>query len=308
MMYRDEFFAYARERYNILLRRRLSPAGGWNQAVPDSGKWTNDPILQQFRFCNVFREDDTTTKWIRERLTQEAYGASLVGAMVIARWFNRVTTLEKMLPPEGSDTPYFEHNLLYDWMDAESWTTRMRSRLEDVHPLVTGAYMIKTPGGMNKLDGLLQCLNTVLRDAVQLNTEFSKPDCTLQWATQRLSQFPFLGPFMSYEVITDLRHSILNYAPDIMTWANPGPGAARGAGRVAVDDSTRYVRSSKSGAEDIQRVMTQLLSASEDSGQWPTDWPKWEMRDIEHTLCEFDKYERVRLGEGTPKQRYQGGA
>ena len=32
--------------------------------------------------------------------------------------------------------------------------------------------------------------------------------------------------------------------------------------------------------------------------------PKLEMRDIEHSLCEFDKYERVRNGEGAPRGRY----
>jgi hypothetical protein len=29
-----------------------------------------------------------------------------------------------------------------------------------------------------------------------------------------------------------------------------------------------------------------------------------EMRDIEHSLCEFDKYERVRLGQGKPRSKY----
>jgi len=28
------------------------------------------------------------------------------------------------------------------------------------------------------------------------------------------------------------------------------------------------------------------------------------MRDIEHSLCEFDKYERVRNGEGVPRGKY----
>jgi hypothetical protein len=28
-------------------------------------------------------------------------------------------------------------------------------------------------------------------------------------------------------------------------------------------------------------------------------------QDIQNCLCEFDKYERVRLGEGTPKQLYK---
>ena len=29
-----------------------------------------------------------------------------------------------------------------------------------------------------------------------------------------------------------------------------------------------------------------------------------DMRTIEHSLCEWDKYERVRLGQGTPRSKY----
>ena len=31
-----------------------------------------------------------------------------------------------------------------------------------------------------------------------------------------------------------------------------------------------------------------------------------DMRCIEHSLCEWDKYERVRLGQGTPRSKYNG--
>lgn len=76
------FFAYATERYMIRIRRERG----------DPRPWTDDKVLQAYRFCNVFREHDTTTKWIRERITPDAYGDRLLGAMIIARWFNRIET------------------------------------------------------------------------------------------------------------------------------------------------------------------------------------------------------------------------
>jgi hypothetical protein len=36
-------------------------------------------------------------------------------------------------------------------------------------------------------------------------------------------------------------------------------------------------------------------------------WPRWEMRECEHWLCEFDKINRVLNGEGEPRGRYDGG-
>ena len=133
---------------------------------------------------------------------------------------------------------------------------------------------------------------------------------TLQWTTGELIKLPFLGPFMAYEIVTDLRHTpMLDKAPDIMTWANPGPGGARGAGRVVGEGPEHYSRSNAKDQERIQGVMRSLLHMMKTEQQhWPSDWPAWEMRDVEHTLCEFDKYERARLGEGCPKQRYKGAA
>ena len=35
-------------------------------------------------------------------------------------------------------------------------------------------------------------------------------------------------------------------------------------------------------------------------------WKKLCAQDVQNCLCEFDKYERVRLGEGRPKSKYPG--
>jgi hypothetical protein len=50
------------------------------------------------------------------------------------------------------------------------------------------------------------------------------------------------------------------------------------------------------------RHMQELWAISKD--YLPEWFPKLEMRDIEHSLCEFDKYERARLGHGKPRSRY----
>lgn len=289
----DRFFTYARLRYQVMLDKnagKLKP-------------WTLDEILQQYRFCNIFREDDTTTKWIRERVTLKGYGSKLLGAMIIARWFNRVETLERM---RGTDP---HNNLLYSWSeDIDAWTCVMHERLGDVHPLVTGAYMIKTPAKMNKLKGLLDCLRKILPDTINLSCGIEPGETTLQEVTEILTGYPYLGPFMAYEVVTDLRHSILSEAPDIMTWANPGPGCARGLGRVMQDNIGYYNRHKSMDVDKMMDAMQKILKVSQNPVYWPVGWPKWEMRDVEHTLCEFDKYERARLGDGKPKQRYKGAA
>lgn len=282
----NKFFDYAVERYMIKLRR----------ARGDMPPYTDDDVMNKYFFCNVFREDDKTTQWIRERITEAVYTKHFVGAMIIARWFNRISTLEKLLPQ-----PDCSWDLMFDWNETY-WAAMMYNRLKDVHPLVTGAYMIKTPAKMNKLGGVIWCLNEILPDAVDLYHKFSHPYMTLERATQILCDYPYMGPFMAYEVVTDLRHSLLSEAEDIMTWANPGPGAVRGLNRL-LPDGESYKRDRKVDAAAIQHYMGEILARSQDNNRWSHNWPAWEMRDVEHTLCEYHKYCNALEGKSL-KRRY----
>ena len=85
---------------------------------------------------------------------------------------------------------------------------------------------------------------------------------------------------------------------DIYTWANPGPGAVRGLSRII--DGAIGMRFSE---EDANRWMRELQAQSP---LYLAEYmPQLEMRDIEHTLCEFDKYERIRRGEGRPRNKFK---
>ena len=282
------FFAYARKRENIRLHRESG------MAAP----WTGDPILQNYRFCNIFREHDTTTQWFRENITDPHYDDPEVAlATVIFRWFNRIDTGRKL----RGRGPGADRNLLFDWDHDEA-----RRRLEGQRPIITGAYMIKTPPGMDKLAGLSQCIHNVLDRKKWLLEELQRAQ-TLEVAHECFIQFPYLGAFMAYEIVTDLRWTkLLESATDINSWCSVGPGAARGLGRVMEQDPGIYSYSSQRDKRPMQQHMLRLLSLSRKDNLWPREWGPWEMREVEHTLCEFDKYERARLEEGRPKQKFNG--
>lgn len=290
----ERFFEYAKKRYKLML----------DKEADFERPWTDDPILQQYRFCNVFREDDKVTKWIRQHVTHERYGNRLVGAMVIARWFNRIETLEELLP--AMDPSWMNDDLFSSWADdLEEWKIMMQRRLGSLSPLVTGAYMIKTPAKMNKLEGILWCLERFLPDAVDLYQRIvEEPEATLQHTTEHLVTYPYLGPFMAYEVVTDLRHTILQNAPDIMTWANPGPGCAKGLANLLGLPVDYFNRHKERDVHEMIAHMQTILRASKKPKYWPQRWPSWEMRDVEHTLCEYFKYVKAQGGERL-KQRYK---
>jgi hypothetical protein len=322
----DDFFAFARERHSIHLRRRAG--------LPRSA-WTDDPILQTYRFTNIFRELDRTTVWFREHVRDPMRGRpEVLLATVLFRWFNRIQTGEAIFVQQdligcvGGCTAW---ESLWNFRDAPGAALADVRRAISAYcgsgPYVTGAYIIKTPDGKNKLDGVLWCVEQFMNRGYSfpgtgylrgehLKFEQSDAACAMIACTRSgesmaletvwgwLRQFPFLGDFMAYEIVTDLRHTaLLDRAPDIMTWANPGPGATRGLNRLHGRPLNQRVP-----RPQLIHEMQQLLACSADPRQWPRDegWPSWEMRDVEHTLCEADKYWRVQSGDGKPKQRYWG--
>jgi len=278
-----DFFAFVRERYSILLRRRSG----------QPGPWTHDPVLAKYRFCNVFREDDKTTMWFREHVREplaQAADMRVLMATVIFRWFNRIATGKVLL----------EYNLFADWN-----ASRARDVLKDLHPLITGAYVIRTPAGMNKLEGLISLISPMWDDRQKLYSEINGQ--TLENSCVVLQNRPGLGSFMAYEIVTDLRHTqLLSGASDVMSWANPGPGAARGLGLVLFGDAEEFSYSAQQDGEKLQRGMRHLLALAQGSEYWPAQWPSWEMREVEHSLCEFAKYCGAKEGRKL-KQRFDQG-
>lgn len=289
------FFAYARARHSIYIQRMVQ-----HRPWP----WTADPILQQYRFCNVFRELDTTTAWFRLNIREpllEAPTHLQVRAAVAFRWFNRIETFDTLLTAwEGAGA----RELIEGW-NADTVATVLRQ--DGKPPWVTGSYIIKTPDGMDKLTGVLWCIdNFIAKHETAIALRIDDGPVGLYEVWQMLSEAPFLGDFMAYEVVTDLRHTPrLKDAPDAFLWANPGPGACRGMARVMGQPLDHFNRANTEHRRRVNGLMQELLWLSENQALWPEGWGKWEMREVEHTLCEFDKYERARLGQGKPRQKFR---
>lgn len=124
------------------------------------------------------------------------------------------------------------------------------------------------------------------------------------WLTDQLRSLPRVGGFIAYEAVTDCTYSFLTESPDREMWANAGPGAVRGLNRLAGEPLTAPRK-----PEEATGAMRALLPALRK--EWPRAWLKpgdlrIGMREVEHSLCEFDKYCRVLLGKGSPRSRYKG--
>lgn len=291
MMYADTYFALARER-EAIRQRRLSGA---------PPPWTRDEVFATWRFCNVHREHDRTTEWFRTHVRDHVAGWQAVEAVVAFRWFNRIETGERLL------------DLLLSGWDADE----ARRRLAGVQPAVTGAYtvnyknsyaitngayIIKSPDGKSKAEGILWCIEQARRILPSFVPGWGR---SLRQAWLDLQSVPFMGSFMAYEVVSDLRWTpVLAGADDIETWAAAGPGCARGLSWVVSGKCGQYNYHSERHQADMLTVMRDLLAMSRSEAYWPQAWRVWEMRECEHWACEVDKYQRGARGERL-KRRYE---
>jgi len=269
----DLFWYWINERHRIFIKRMHG----------DVKPWTTDPILLDYKFTNVFRELDTGTIWLRQNF-REPYRdreALLLFNIAWYRLFNLIDT--------SSYIGWIE-----EW-DRERVLEKLSYRYKNNIPIFTSAHIVRGWNGEQKFRSIVKVMDVLWEEKENLCRKIRRSN-TLHHAVSLFKEIDLIGGFLAYEIVSDLRHTvILENAVDIMTWANPGPGCKRGLLRL-VD----YLL----GDEHAIALMLDLLHMSLDKKE--THVPDLEMRDIEHSLCEFSKYMKVKLGEGRPRCRYEG--
>lgn len=246
-------------------------------------KWTKDPILAKYRFCNVHREDDRVTRWIA-RNWREPFkdDLDLWFAMVFARLFNLPSTLDAV----GEVTP--------SWKPAA--VQRILERQKAKGPIFNGAYIVSTNGhAMEKVPYLFEyVLGPLWANRKSLRP---KDGDTLKDYHAKLMKYDGLGSFMAAQVVADLKYvAPLSNALDWWTFAASGPGSRRGLNRVFEYD-VGAPWNEEAWFQHLMNLRGQVLPLLKGM--------ELHAQDLQNCLCEFDKYERARLDEGTPKQLYK---
>lgn len=247
--------------------------------------WTENPILRQYRFCNVYRELDEVTRWIRVNWREPHKDSPhLWFAMVVARLFNLPSTLEQLGYPEPFNS--FKFALKLDNMGNQK--------------LFNAAYIVSTNGrAMKKIDYLISEVLVPMwqnRDALAPEPGYNLYDFYI-----KLQNMNGMGSFMAAQVVADLKYTpIFLGCADWWTFAASGPGSRRGLNRVLnfPTASPWKERRWHGSLLELQKEIAPLMRLE--------GLPRMHAQDLQNCLCEFDKYERARLKEGTPKQRYPG--
>jgi hypothetical protein len=282
------FLYWIEERWNIYCQKQ----GGYGKP------WSKDSVFQQTYFCNVHRENDRVTKWIRENWTIEQVGSiNYEFWMILARFLNWPDTLELVCS-----------SIVEDLDREDGQFTSLQKDMEDLAELgskVWGNAYVITSHGMPIPKATYLCQH-LLPDAYRalpaLKAAGAVGTCgAVAGALQRITG---IGSFLAGQVVADLKNTKghpLYDAPDKKDFVVPGPGSIRGLnwwhvgsekGPVNERNFSRYFL--------VQGPRVQVDEVLKES------IPYIDNQDLQNCLCEFDKYCRVKFGMGRSKRKYHG--
>jgi hypothetical protein len=253
--------------------------------------WTDDPIIGTYRFCNVRREDDRGTVWIRKHVRERFADHPLLWLMLcIARQINWPDTLAELIERGAwPDATRFDF--------AEKMTIVLNDRKWRGAKIYTGAYMISAPSTKGA-DKQAYIAETVIGALWRRRESFPVQGASLRKIHEWVMGSNGWGPFMAYQAVVDMRFtSILSTAPDVTSWAAAGPGTLRGLNRL----HGRAVGAPLSQERALVEMRAIYEIVQERTGV------AMDFSDVPNILCETDKYLRVMNGEGKPRALYVAG-
>ena len=260
MKYLDDLLFWVAERERI----RLAKEEGFPRP------WTQDPVMNHYRFCNVDRCNDRVTQWIHTNWMYPNDGApSLPFAMGVARMVNLPETLESLGYPDKWDPDHFISVLAGRKLSGKKvWTSAY---------MITGGY---SAGGESK-EVIIARVLTKLHDQLERNPVCSGD--TLESAAVKL-RVPGIGTFLSAQIIADLKYSrVLKGAKDWLYWCSPGPGSTMGLNFLHERQELTPIIDAQF-VKEVNEVRELLRHAGTDL----------DSQNVQNCLCEFSKYVRAK--------------
>lgn len=256
--------------------------------------WSDNAVFQNTYFCNVRREDDRVSKFIRGFYSSHVGSPFLEYNLIFARFINWPTTLEDIGFLRAHSPASLEGHL---------------ERLSHKGKVWGGAYVITTHGiPMGKAAYLCHnVLEGVFKAMGGPSWAFNRgPHATgagtCSAAHTALQRLEGLGSFLAAQVVADLKNTPgypLYNAPDRDTFVAHGPGSLRGLQWFWGDSATigpgNFLAYFRSMREYVDENWNQTLMGD------PID-----NQDLQNCLCEFDKFMRVSTGVGKSKRNYPG--
>jgi hypothetical protein len=284
MNYKPEIFQF----YFYFIQERMRIF--WDRIEGKKMPWTEDNILREYRFTNVYRASDRVSQYLIRNVIYSSLDLSpedIALRIIVFKIFNKIETWEYL---ENMAGPISTKNFKVE---------RISKALEERRkyaPIFNNAYMMTgTHSRYNHLkfkhEKWLSMVDTeLIGNSVLLNVLRSR---SLEEIYCQLRGCSFLGDFLAYQYAIDLNYSPI-FRFDENSFVKAGVGAIRGIRKCFKDLGTKDYESviyfTLNNFQELQRkfgyVEFQPLCTRQ-----PT------LIDLQNCFCETDKYLRAKRPE-----------
>lgn len=270
----DLYWYFAYERQNIFFKK----LNGEQQP------WTNDEILQKYKFCNSYRVNDRVSQYLLKNVIYNNKNYSkedILFRIVLFKLFNKESTWELLISNLN--------DIVLKNFDVKKYSNILNEARKKGIKIYNDAYIScanKAFGYNLKHENHLALLNKMfIIDKMQskiLNCQ------TMEEAFHILKSYPLIGNFMAYQLITDINYS------DIVSWQEneftiAGPGSIRGINKCFIDKGkNNYEGIIKYMYKNQDKEFKRLNLEFKYLGNRPL-----QLIDCQNLFCELDKYCRV---------------
>jgi hypothetical protein len=179
-----KFFRLMAERHEIHTRRRNG----------QSSPWTSDPILQNYRFCNVFRSLDRITQYLMCHVigSGSQQPQDVVFKIFVFRFFNRESTWELLKESLTS-------LITVQSFRREEYSKILGQAFDAGEKLYGGAYIIPSPKiaeGQPAFENHLLLLERIKENNIAAKLLACS---TMEHAHAVLKELPGIGAFIAYQ-------------------------------------------------------------------------------------------------------------
>jgi hypothetical protein len=273
--------------FNRLVRfiRLREDARHVKRMVGGPGPHSDDPILAHSRFCNINREHDAVTQWVKANVRDLPLNPTqMVVNVLVARIFNEPETLRHIVPFSTS-----KHVM--------DQLAKLRAKGQRI---MRGAYMMPThgPGWTGKLVEEYHLMTVAQARAVDWRVY---EQASLASVADRLLSLHGVGPFVANQIVTDLRYTRWwDKAEDWKSFVLCGPGSRRGLDRLdgcfkGTGSGCRREKVYTARIHEVHQELAPLVPPEVVAAYRDPN-------NVSNTFCEWDKYERA-LWSDNPRLR-----
>lgn len=269
----DTYWRFAVERQQLYFNRLSS----------QSGPWTKDPVLAEYKFTNAYRAADRVSQYlIRDVIYKGSLDThDIAFRILLFKLFNKIETWE-LLTARFGDLSTASFNV--DRFD-EALSQALRSGVR----IYSAAYIMpnapRLQEGSYKHRTHLDLLQFIVKSGVLQQLVEAE---SMQRVYELLLSLPSIGPFLAYQYAVDLNYSTISDFSE-NEFVQPGPGALNGLskcfsslGDYSPADAIRWVTERQDFEFNARGLVFKSL------------WGRpLQLIDCQNLFCEVDKYARV---------------